>query len=40
MPKILMKLSSTLASLFSIVPNCKILLLLLLKVNDKNNYNY
>jgi hypothetical protein len=33
------KLSSTLASLFSIVPNCKILLFLLLKVNDKKIIN-
>jgi hypothetical protein len=30
------KLSSTLASLFNIVPNCKILLFLLPKVNEKN----
>jgi len=33
------KLSSTLASLFSIVPNCKILLFLLPKGNDKKIIN-
>jgi hypothetical protein len=32
------KLSSTLASLFSVVPNCKILLFLLPKANDKYVY--
>jgi len=35
MLKIYIKISSTLASLFTIMPSCKILLLLLPKINEK-----
>jgi hypothetical protein len=38
-PKIFKKLSSTLASLFSIVPNGKILIILLQKINGKKKGN-
>ncbi len=37
--KILKEAISTLASLFNIVPNCKIIIFLLPKVNEKNRNN-
>ncbi len=37
--KILKETISTLASLFNIVPNCKIIIFLLPKVNEKNRNN-